>query len=125
MANFYKTKHRSQSFLLPPNMMDWLQGDDIASFLIETVEALELSAFDRSPEKDSRGRPGLDPRIMATLLLYAYCQGERSSRKIEGLCVRDIAYRVVSAQLFSYHTSIAWFRKEHEEEMEDFFPPAL
>jgi hypothetical protein len=41
VANFYKTKHRSQSFLLPPNMMDWLREDDIAYFLIETVEALD------------------------------------------------------------------------------------
>ena len=125
MAHFYKTKHRSQSFLLPPNMMDWLPEDDIVYFLIETVEALDLSAFDRSPEKDSRGRPGLDPRIMAALLLYAYCQGERSSRKIEGLCVRDLAYRVVSAQLFPDHTSIARFRKEHEAALEDLFPQIL
>ena len=125
VANFYKTKHRSQSFLLPPNMRDWLPEDDIAYFLIETVEALDLSAFERSLEKDSRGRPGLDPRIMAALLLYAYCQGERSSRKIEGLCVRDIAYRVVSAQLFPDHTSIARFRKEHGAALEDLFPKIL
>lgn len=81
MANFYNTKYRSQSFLLPTNMMDWLPEDDIAYFLIETEEALDLSAFDRSLEKDSRGRPGLDPRIMAALLLYAYCQGERSAER--------------------------------------------
>ncbi|MDG7000080.1 MAG: transposase, partial [Nitrososphaerota archaeon] len=99
--------------------------DDIAYFLIETVEALDLSAFDRSPGRDSRGRPGLDPRIMVALLLYAYCQGERSSRKIEGLCVRDIAYRVVSAQLFPDHTSIARFRKEHGAALEDLFPKLL
>ena len=62
-------------------------------------------------DKDTRGRPGLDPRIMVALLLYAYCQGERSSRKIETLCMRNVAYRVVSAQLFPDHTSIARFRK--------------
>jgi len=111
MATFYRTNNRRQGFLLPPNMLDWLGEDDIVHFVIETVETLDLSAFERNPEKDTRGRPGLDPRTMMALLLYAYCQGERSSRKIETLCVRDMAYRVVSAQLFPDHTSIARFRK--------------
>ena len=125
MATFYRKNNRSQSFLLPPNMLDWLDEDDIVHFIIETVEKLDLSAFERNPEKDTRGRPGLDPRIMVALLLYAYCQGERSSRKIETLCVRDVAYRVVSAQLFPDHTSIARFRKNHETALGDLFPTVL
>lgn len=125
MATFYRKNNRSQSFLLPPNMLDWLDEDDIVHFIIETVEKLDLSAFERNPEKDTRGRPGLDPPTMVALLLYAYCQGERSSRKIETLCVRDVAYRVVSAQLFPDHTSIARFRKNHETALGDLFPKVL
>ena len=125
MATFYRTNNRRQGFLLPPNMMDWLDEDDIVHFIIETVEKFDLSAFERSPEKESRGRPGLDPRTMVALLLYAYCQGERSSRRIETLCVRDVAYRVVSAQLFPDHTSIARFRKNHEKALGDLFPKVL
>ena len=125
MATFYRTNNRRQGFLLPPNMLDWLGEDDIVHFVIETVETLDLSAFERNPEKDTRGRPGLDPRTMVALLLYAYCQGERSSRKIETLCVRDVAYRVVSAQLFPDHTSIARFRKNHETALGDLFPKVL
>ena len=44
-------------------MLDWLDKDDIVHFIIETVETLDLSAFDRNQEKDTRGHPGLDPRI--------------------------------------------------------------
>ena len=125
MATFYRTNNRRQGFLLPPNMLDWLDENDIVQFIIETVEMLDLSAFDRNPETDTRGRPGLDPRTMVALLLYAYCQGERSSRRIETLCVRDVAYRVVSAQLFPDHTSIARFRKNHEKALGDLFPKVL
>lgn len=125
MARFYRKNYRSQSFLLPPNMLDWLDEDDIVHFILETVAKLDLSAFERNPEKDTRGRPGFDPRILVALLLYAYCQGERSSRRIETLCVRDVAYRVVSAQLFPDHTSIARFRKNHEKALSDLFPKVL
>jgi transposase len=125
MAKFYRKNYRSQSFLLPPNMLDWLDEDDIVHFIIETVAKFDLSAFERNPEKDTRGRPGLDPRTMVALLLYGYCQGERSSRRIETLCVRDVAYRVVSAQLFPDHTSIARFRKNHEKALGDLFSKVL
>jgi transposase len=125
MATFYRTNNRRQGFLLPPNMMDWLDEDDIVHFIVETVETLDLSSFERNPEKESRGRPGLDPRLMVALLLYAYCQGERSSRRIERLCGRDVAYRVVSAQLFPDHSLIARFRKNHEKALGDLFPKVL
>ena len=125
MATFYRTNNRRQGFLLPPNMLDWLDEDDIVHFILETVGTLDLSAFERTPEKDPRGRPGLDPWVMVALFLYAYCQGERSSRRIETLCVRDVAYRVVSAQLFPDHTSIARFRKTHEKALGDLFPKVL
>ncbi len=125
MATFYRTNNRRQGFLLPPNMLDWLDEDDIVHFIIETVEKFDLSSFERNPEKESRGRPGLDPRLMVAFLLYAYCQGERSSRRIGRLCVRDVAYRVVSAQLFPDHSSIARFRKNHEKGLGDLFPRVL
>jgi transposase len=48
--------------------------------------------------------------MMVALLLYGYCQGERSSRVIERRCVRDVAYRVIAGGLFPDHATIARFR---------------
>jgi transposase len=53
--------------------------------------------------------------MMVALLLYGYCQGERSSRVIEKRCVRDVAYRVITGGLRPDHATIARFRARHEE----------
>jgi transposase len=98
-------------------MLDWLKEDDIVHFIIETVRSLPCR-----PLTGTRSRPGLEPRILVALGLYAYCQGERSSWRIEMLCVRNVAYRVVSAQLFPDHTQVARSRKNHETAMGERFP---
>jgi transposase len=63
--------------------------------------------------------------MMVTLLLYAYCIGERSSRRIEWLCHRDIAFRVLTANRAPDHGTIARFRQENEKELEELFVQVL
>ena len=55
------------------------------------------------------------PEMMVALLLYGYCQGERSSRVIEKRCVRDVGYRVITGGLHPDHATIARFRARHEK----------
>lgn len=52
--------------------------------------------------------------MMTALLLYAYASGERSSRRIEPRCRRDIAYRIITANQAPDHATIARFRADHE-----------
>jgi len=63
--------------------------------------------------------------MMVSPLLYAYCAGERSSRRIEGLCARDVGFKAVCANLIPDHSTIARFRKENEKSSEDLFSEAL
>ena len=58
---------------------------------------------------------------MVALILYAYCLGERSSRRIEQLCARDAGFRVVAGNLIPDHSTIARFRKDHQEELKELF----
>jgi transposase len=53
--------------------------------------------------------------MMVALLLYGYCQSERSSRVIEKRCVRDVAYRVITGGLRPDHATIARFRARHQQ----------
>ncbi len=62
---------------------------------------------------------------MVALLLYAYCLGERSSRRIERLCERDIAFRVIAANQRPDHTTIARFRQTHEKAVAALFTDVL
>jgi transposase len=78
-------------------------------FLIELVGLLDLSGFLKAYRSDGKGGAAHRPRMMLTLLLYAYCDGERSARRIEERCRTDIAYRVATGGHMPDHTTIARF----------------
>lgn len=99
--------------LLPPSLLDWLTEGHIARFIIDMVEQLDLSAIYNSYGGNGRGQPPYDPEMMVCLLLYAYCIGVPSSRKIEKRTYEDIAFRVLAANRHPDHDSICDFRKRH------------
>jgi transposase len=116
---------RDQQFLLPVDMKEWLPRDHFAHFLLELVEELDTTAFLAAYRADGRGGAAHHPAMMATLLLYAYCDGERSSRRIEEHCRTDIVYRFITGGLAPDHSTIARFRDRHEKELAGLFVPVL
>jgi transposase len=70
---------------MPVDMREWLPEDDLAFVVLDAVATLDLGAFRRRYRADGRGRAAFDPEMMVALLLYGYCQGERSSRVIESV----------------------------------------
>ena len=124
MYNFHPVD-RTQQFLLPQNMMDWLPRDHFACFVTELVEELDTSPFLTAYRADGRGGTAYDPAMMATLLMYAYCDGERSSRRIEEHCRTDVAYRYITGGMVPDHSTIARFRDRHEKELAGLFVPVL
>src|SRR3954447_783954 len=90
---------RDQAFLLAPDMREWLPAEHLAWFVIDVVDQLDLSKVELAYRDDGHGRPPYDPAMMVALLLYAYCTGVRSSRRIEQRCVEDVAFRVLAAGL--------------------------
>jgi transposase len=95
-------------------MRDWLPADHVVWFLLETVEALDTGAFHARRRLGGAGTAGYDPDMLLALLIYAYCQGVRSSRQIERRCLTDVAFRVLCAQDVPDHATIARFRAGHE-----------
>ena len=95
-------------------MREWLPEDDLVFIVLDAVATLDLGGFRRKYRADGHGRAALDPEMMVALLLYAYCQGERSSRVIEKRCVRDVTYRVIAGGLHPDHATIVRFRARHE-----------
>lgn len=112
---------RNQQYLLPENMLDWLPEGDLAYFVIDAVGQMDLSAFYLAYRRDGWGGAAYDPRMMVALLIYAYSVGERSSRRIERLCQRDIAFRVISGNSAPDHSTIARFRQGREEAISELF----
>jgi transposase len=111
--------------LLPADMREWLPEDDLVFIVLDAVATLDLSEFRRRYRADGHGRAAFDPEMMVALLLYGYCQGERSSRVIERRCVRDVGYRVIAGGLHPDHATIARFRARHEKALGGLFSQVL
>jgi transposase len=114
MAKSFLPYNLNQQFLLPLDMRQWLPEGHLALFISDLVHCLDLSEIlSVYREQDSRGRPSYHPTMMICLLLYAYCIGKPSSRKIEKATYEDIAFRVLSGNQHPDHDSIASFRQRH------------
>jgi transposase len=115
MAKGFRGVDRDQLMLLPVDMREWLPADHLAWYVIAVVEQLDLSQLEVKYPLGGVGRQAYDPAMMTALLVYAYCQGIRSSRQIERLCLTDVGFRVISAQQRPDHSTITRFRVVHGE----------
>lgn len=102
---------RDQAFLLPPDLRDWIPEDNLAHFVIEAVERVDLGAF--KVNRRSTGSVQYHHRMMLPLLIYCYANGIVSSLRIERATRRDIGVRFVAANSHPDHDTIATFRREN------------
>jgi transposase len=112
MGKTFRPYDLSQLLLLPPDMRQWLRPDHLALYVSDIVEQLDLSAILNAYE-EGRGQPPYHPQMMVKLLIYGYCVGKMSSRKLEAATYDDVAFRVLSVNQQPDHASIAEFRKRH------------
>src|SRR3954468_6079102 len=125
MAQRFVACDREQSFLMPPDVREWLSEDHLAWFVIDAVGEMNLDAFYAAYRYDGRSRPPYDPAMMVALLLYAYSRGTRSSREIERACEEDVAFRVIAAQQRPDPATIARVIDPHEDAIADLFGEVL
>src|SRR3954454_1892865 len=116
---------REQSFLMPPDVREWLPENHLAWFFIDAGPEMNLDVFYAAYRVDGRGRPAYDPAMMVALLLYAYARGIRSSRVIERACDEDVAFRVLAAQQRPDHATIARFLERHQQALAGLFGEVL
>jgi transposase len=114
-----------QLLLMPPSVRDWLPEDHLAFFVLDVVAELDLREFLSVHRGDGRGGAVYDPSMMLAVLLYAYCTGERSSRRIERRLVEDVAYRVLAANQRPDHATLARFRRRHQDAIASLFGQVL
>ena len=122
--NFVAEAH-DQFFLMPPSLTEWLPEDHLAYFVLDAVNEIDLTAFYAGYRADGWGGAARHPKTMVALLMYAYCTGVVSSRKIEQACQVDVAFRVVCGNVAPDHTTIARFRARHEKALKTMFTASL
>jgi len=121
----YRPWNLKQGFLLPPSLLDWLPEEHLARFVLDVMDEVDLSRVYASYEKELRGYPPHEPKMMMALLIYGYATGVVSSRKIEQKTIEDVAFRVIAGNQSPDHTRISEFRRRHGEEFEDLFLQVL
>ena len=125
MAKTYRAYLPEQDLLLPPSLRDWLPEDHLAYFVSDVVDQLDLSAIESVYEDEERGQPPYHPRMMTQILLYGYCVGVFSSRRIEKRLVEDIGFRVLAAGNEPDFRTISDFRKLHLPALQGLFDQVL
>jgi len=98
---------------MPPSLREWLPSDHLANFISDVVDTLDLSEITNAYDNSQGGQAPFHPVLMTKLLLYAYCVGVPSSRRIEKSTYEVIPFRVLSANQYPDHDTIAEFRKRH------------
>jgi transposase len=125
MAKTFRTYLPEQNLLLPASLREWLPDDHLCYFVSDVVDQLDLSAIESVYEEEDRGQPPYHPRMMTKILLYGYCVGVFSSRKIQKRLVEDVAFRVLAAGNEPDFRTISDFRKLHLKALEALFQQML
>ena len=125
MSYHFKPCDRSQMLLLPPSLDEWLPEDHLARFIVDAVAQFDLSEFLAEYRSDGTGQAAFHPAPVLALLLYWYCKGERSSRKIESYCEDDVASRFIMANQRPDHSMFCRFRVWHQKALANVFVKVL
>ena len=113
-----------QTLLLPPSIEEWLPEGHLARFVREVVAMLDLSAIEGTYTEE-RGYPPYHPRMMVTLLLYAYSTGTYSSRRMAAKLIDDVAFRFLAAGNAPDFRTLSDFRKTHGVALNGLFVQVL
>jgi transposase len=125
MAKTYRPYLPEQDLLLPPSLRDWLPEDHLAYFVSDLIDHLDLSAITAVYEDEERGYPPYHPVMLTKVLVYGYCVGVFSSRRIQRRLLEDIPFRVLAAGNAPDFRTIADFRKTHLPALRGFFAQVL
>ncbi|MEI7482929.1 MAG: IS1182 family transposase [Elusimicrobiota bacterium] len=110
----FRPYDRDQMLLLPPSLREWLPDGHLVYFIADLVEeTLDLSEIMEYYGGPARGTVPFDPRMLTAVLLYGYCIGVFSSRRIARGLVEDVAFRILAANQRPDFRTISDFRKQH------------
>jgi len=125
MQHRFKQINRTQLYLLPPSIDEWLPQDHLARFIVQITDALDLGEIVKHYSNNTSGAKAYEPKLLLALLFYGYATGTFSSRKIEQATYDSVAFRYIAANTHPDHDTIAGFRKRFLPQLESLFVQIL
>jgi len=114
---------RQTPMLMPPDLREWVRGDDLAHFILEALEVSDLSAAALNVR--GTGSKQYPPGMMLAILIYSYAKGTFSSRQIEAATYRNVSVRFLAGDTHPDHDTIAKFRRENGKLLKSVFVQVL
>ena len=125
MSKTFRAWKIDQPLLLPPSVQDFVAKDHLARFVVSLVteqfDLIEITVTYSS----AKGQPPFDPRMMTALLLYAYCRGIYSSRRIAQACRERVDFMSIIALDPPDFRTVSNFRKRHLKALAGLFVQVL
>src|SRR4030095_8238517 len=114
----------NQLLLLPPSLQDWVPDGHLARFVSDMIDTLDLSES-ADAYSEERGDPPYHPCMMVKLLMYGYCTGTYSSRRIAAKLKDSVAFRVLAAGNEADFRAVNDLRKRHGAALKRMFDQVL
>src|SRR5271170_7234963 len=125
MSKRYRPWKIAEPMLLPATVQDFVDKDHLARFVLHLViEEINLEEIERVYRVD-RGQPPFDPAMMTALLLYGYCNGVYSSRRIAKACGERVDFMSIVGLDPPDFRTISEFRKRHLQALSGLFGQVL
>jgi transposase len=113
------------SLLSRHDVRGWLPPQHLCWEVLKVVGELDLSGFLRGYRADGQGAAGYPPQVLLSLVLYCYCKGVRSSRRIEAACLDDVGCRIITGNQHIDHATVARFLRRRREGLKALFVQVL
>ena len=104
MAKRYRAYLPEQGLLLPPSLREWLPENHLVYFVSDVIDNRDLAAMDAVYGDEQRGQPPYDPRMLTKVLVYGYCVGVYSSRRLERRLAEDVEILKRATAFFAKET---------------------
>lgn len=125
MGKTYRPYLPEQDLLLPPSLRDWLPEGHLAYFVSDLIDAMDLGEIEAYYEGEDRGYPPYHPRMMVKVLVYGYCVGVFSSRRLQKRLQEDIGFKLLAAGNEPDFRTLSDFRKLHLKVLQGLFEQVL
>ena len=125
MSKTFRAWKIDQPLLLPLSVQDFVPPDHLAHFVLALIgDELDLIEIVAAYSND-KGQPPFNPHMMTALLLYAYCRGIYSSRRIAQACRERVDFMSIIALDPPDFRTISNFRKRHLKALAALFVQVL
>jgi len=125
MGKTYRPYLPEQDFLMPPSLRDWLPEGHLAYFVSDLVDSMDWGEIEAYYEREERGYPPYHPRMMVKVLVYGYCVGVFSSRRLQKRLQEDIGFKLLAAGHEPDFRTLSDFRKLHLKVLQGLFEQVL